>query len=75
MKNKIESTPSFLKNHADTMTIVGVNIAIAAILISMFISNSHRIDSVNARQDAQMQRIDQLYCTILDMIKEGRKVK
>lgn len=44
--------PSFLKNHIDTLAIIGVNIAIAAILVSMWISNSHRIDAANARSDA-----------------------
>jgi len=48
MKNET----GFFKNHADTLAIIGVNLAIAAILISMWISNSHRIDAANARSDA-----------------------
>jgi hypothetical protein len=44
--------PSFLKNHADTLAIIGVNIALGAILISMWSSNCHRIDAANARSDA-----------------------
>jgi hypothetical protein len=66
MKNKIESVPSFFKNHADTLTIIGVNLAIAAILVSLWISNSHRVDAANARSD-------QLYNIIVDMLKQGKK--
>ena len=44
--------PSFLKNHIDTLAIIGVNIAIAAILVSLWISNSHRIDAANTRTDS-----------------------
>lgn len=61
---------SFLKNHADTIAIIGVNIAIAAILISMWVSNTSRIDSTNARMDA---RIDTLHVMFYDLLKEGRK--
>ena len=43
--------PSFLKNHIDTLAIIAVNVAIAAILVTMIISNSHRIDAVNTRAD------------------------
>ena len=63
MKNKAESRPSFLKDHADTLAIIGVNLAIAAILVSMWISNSHRVDAANARSD-------QLYSIILDLLKQ-----
>lgn len=47
MENKI----GFLKNHADTIAIIGVNIALAAILVSMWVSNTHRVDAANARTD------------------------
>ncbi len=62
-KNKSFQRPNFLKDHADTLAIISVNIAIAAILITMFISNSHRIDAVNSRSDA-------LYVLCYDMLKE-----
>jgi hypothetical protein len=52
MSEIIESKPSFLKNHIDTIAIIGVNLAIAAILTSLWISNSHRIDAANARTDS-----------------------
>lgn len=43
VKNEKES---FFKNHADAIAVVGVNIAIAAILISMWIAQSARIDTL-----------------------------
>lgn len=68
---------SFFKDHADTLAIIGVNIAIAAILVTMWISNTHRVDAANARSDqlftqlAQIQKEgnDKFY----DLLKEGRK--
>ena len=48
----MERKPSFLKDHADTIAIIGVNIAIAAVLVTMWISHSHRIDAANARSDS-----------------------
>ena len=56
-----ESKPSFLKNHADTIAIIGVNIAIFAVIVTMWISNSHRIDAANARSD-------QLYTNFTNLI-------
>lgn len=47
MENK-----SFFKNHADTLAIMGLNLAIAAILISMWVSNTSRVDATNTRIDA-----------------------
>jgi hypothetical protein len=57
---------SFFKNHTDTLAIIGVNLAIAAILTTMWISNSHRVDAANARSDA-------LYVMFYDLLKEGKK--
>ena len=62
----MENKPSFLKNHADTLAIIGVNIAIAAILVTMCISNSHRVDAVNARSDA-------LYSALMNVIMDLKK--
>lgn len=56
----------FFKNHADTLAIIGINLAVAAILISMWISNSHRIDAANARSDA-------LYASFNSLLMELRK--
>lgn len=58
--------PSFLRNHADTLAIIGVNLAIAAMLLTLILSNSSRIDTANARSDA-------LYNMVYDILKEGKK--
>jgi predicted branched-subunit amino acid permease len=54
---------SFLKNHADTFAIIGVNVAILAIfmaiVIPIMISHS--------------QRIDVLYTMFYDLLKETLK--
>jgi len=42
---------SFLKNHADTIAIIGVNLAIAALLLSIILTNMSNINAVNARID------------------------
>jgi hypothetical protein len=51
----MENIPTFLQNHGDTIAIIGVNIAIAAIMISMWLSHSHRIDSSHDRIDSSYQ--------------------
>ena len=58
--------PSFLKDHADTLAIIGVNIGIAAILVAMCLSNMSNINAVNAR-------IDTLHVMFYDLLKETRK--
>lgn len=70
---------SFFKRHMDALMVVGVNLAIAAILVSMIISESHRIDQVNsrldatcARIDATCARIDAMYSIIYDIVKVGK---
>lgn len=64
---------SFLKTHGDAITIIGVNIALAAIMMSMWISNTHRIDAgwqtTNARIDATMSRIDGMYEVLINHVK------
>ena len=50
---------SFFKNHSDTLAIMGVNVAIAAIILSLWISNSHRLDAVNVRMDTMVALIHQ----------------
>jgi len=70
MKNK---PVSFLKNHADTMTIIGVNLAIGAIALNLCISNITSIAAVNARVDAANTRMDTLHTMFYDLLKEGRK--
>lgn len=48
----------FFKNHGDTIAIIGVNVAMMAILVTMCISNAHRVDTCNSRIDATLSRID-----------------
>lgn len=50
---------SFMKNHADTVAIIGVNIAIAAVLITMSLANTSRTDASNARLDGLYNLISQ----------------
>ncbi len=59
-------TKSFFKNHADTIAIISVNIAIGAILITMWLSNTSCITAANAR-------IDTLHVMFYDLLREGRK--
>ena len=56
---------SFLKNHSDTIAIIGVNLAVAAILLSLILSNMTNIAAVNAR-------LDTLHVMFYDLLKEGR---
>jgi len=66
MQNEQKSKLSFLKNHADAIAIVTVNLAAIAILTTMWVSNSHRVDACNAR-------IDTTYQLILELLKERKK--
>lgn len=59
MKNK----HIFLKNHADTIAIIGVNLAIGAILLSICLTNMASVASANAR-------IDNTYNMFYDLLKE-----
>jgi hypothetical protein len=75
-KKKFYSQPykqSFLKSHADAIAIVGVNIALITICVSLWISESHRIDAANARSDALHARSDLLHSEFCDLLKEGKK--
>ncbi len=65
-KNKNYQRPNFFHSHADTVAIIAVNLAIAAILITMIISNVQSINAVNARSDL-------LHSEFLQLIKEGSK--
>ena len=62
----MEDSKGFFKNHADTIAIIGVNIAIAAILITMCLSNMSNVNSANTR-------IDTLHVMFYDLLKEGKK--
>lgn len=64
---------SFFKRPGDTATIIGVNIAIAAFMLSMIISTSQRVDSFNERIDACQTRSDGIQMMVYDALKEFKK--
>ena len=55
----METKQSFFKNHVDALAIVGVNIALIALILTLWISANSRIDSVNIRMDTTMALIYQ----------------
>jgi len=67
------SKPSFLRDHADTIAIMGVNLAIAGILIALYLSNASQITALNSRMDAANTRMDTMYVMFYDLLKEGKK--
>ncbi len=65
-------------------TIISVNVAIFAALVSLIIwvvnkldsdikSVGDRVDKLGNRLDGHASRIDQLYVMFIDLLKEGRK--
>jgi len=62
----MKNAQNFFKNHADTVAIIGVNIAIAAILLLICLTNMYSVAAANAR-------IDTLHVMFYDLLKEGRK--
>lgn len=65
--------PSFLRNHADTISIIAVNICIAVIMITLHLSNVSSIAASNSRIDAANARMDTLHVMFYDLLKEGKK--
>lgn len=55
-----------MKSHWDTVAIVGVNLAVAAILMSLCLSHNAQIAATNAR-------IDSTYVMIYDILKDCKK--
>lgn len=64
---------SFLQNHGDTLAVMGVNIAIAAIMLNITLSNNSQIAAMNSRLDATNQRIDTTISMFYDLLKEVRQ--
>lgn len=62
----MEEKQSFLKNHADTLAIIGVNLGVAAVLVAILLSNISSIEHAN-------NRIDTLYVMFYDLLKESKK--
>ncbi len=48
---------SFLRNYADTLTIIGVNLVIAVFVLNICLANIARINSINARLDSMQYMI------------------
>lgn len=65
-RHKNHHKQNLLRAHADTLAVIAVNLTIAGFLISMIISNSHRIDAANARSDL-------LHNEFCELLKELRK--
>lgn len=61
---------SFFKNPSDTLAIIGVNLVIAAVLITVLISNTHRIDASNVRSEQLSRNIITLIQELKDL--DGR---
>lgn len=53
-----------MKNHWDTIAIIGVNLALGAVLMALCISNNARSDSANARIDASYIMFYELLKTV-----------
>ena len=70
---KLKNDQGFFKNHADTLAIIAVNIAIASVVFTMLISNISSIASANARMDSANARMDTLHVMFYDLLKEGKK--
>ncbi len=64
---------SFLRDHADTIAIIGVNLALAGFILSLVLMNMSNITASNSRMDAANARIDNVCNMIYEIIKEGRK--
>lgn len=71
--NESEQKQSFLKNHADTLAIIGVNIGIAALLVSILLSNISSIQATNSRMDSANARMDTMHVMFYDLLKESKK--
>ncbi len=63
----------FFKKHADTIAIIGVNLIIAALLISLWISQASRSDCLNSKIDSANVRMDTLHTMFYDLLREVKK--
>jgi len=65
---------NFFKDHADTLAIIGVNLAIAGFILTIALTNMSNISAVNSRMDAANTRMDTLYVMFYDLLKEGKNL-
>lgn len=61
-----------MNNHWDTIAIVGVNLAIGAILMALCISHNGAIYAANSRMDAANARMDTLHVMFYDLLKSTK---
>jgi hypothetical protein len=73
----MEKKSGFVKDHSDTIAIIGVNLTMMAVLLTICLSNMSSIAAVNARMDASNARMDArmdtLHTMFYDLLKEGKK--
>ena len=73
-----------MKNHWDTIAIIGVNLAIAGLLVALLISNNSQICATNARMNAANSRFESsiaasnarmntLHVMFYDLLKDNKK--
>lgn len=59
-----------------TLTIIGVNLALIGVMITLIVWAVNRIDSdvqsIGRRLDGHAQRIDQLYKMFVDLLKDKK---
>ena len=60
----------FFKIHSDAIAVIGVNIAIAAILVSISLFQGSRLDNLASRMDSTNSRIDSTMNLIASLQKE-----
>lgn len=59
-------TGNFFRNHADTIAIISVNLAIAAFILTITLSNISSIQATNTR-------LDTLHVMFYDLLKQNLK--
>lgn len=60
----------FFKNHADTVAIIGVNLAGVALLVTMWLSHAGRMDAANSRLDTLSVRMDTIQTLMYQEMKD-----
>src|ERR1700732_4731180 len=56
-EKKMSDKPSFLKNYTDTVAIIGVNLAVAAVLMFMIFFNVSNLKEENRKTNLQIDQI------------------
>lgn len=61
-----------MKNHWDTIAIIGVNLAVASVIMALCLSHNGAIYAANARMDAANTRMDTMYVMFYDLLKQTK---